>query len=84
LDTQVVALGECSFGGVNGHKIGKFHFGWKVDIQGFPTSQLELNFDAGKCPKNRWKGALRVGLRHATHQDFLHILHLPAQEFAQL
>jgi len=57
LDTQVAALGECNFVEVNGHQIGKFYLGWKVDMQGFPTSQPKLNLDVRKYPKSRWKGA---------------------------
>jgi len=60
LDTQEAVLGECTFGGANGHQIGKIHLGWEVDIQGFPTSQPELSLDVGKCFKISLKGALRV------------------------
>ena len=58
-------MGECTFGGENGHQIGKFHLGWKLDIQTFPTSYCDLNLDTGKCPESRWKGARRIGLRRA-------------------
>ncbi|WP_208081150.1 hypothetical protein, partial [Bacteroides uniformis] len=43
-----VPLGECGFGGSNQLQIHKFHLGWKVDIQGFPTSYPELNLDTRK------------------------------------
>ena len=63
LDTREAVLGEFIFRGANGNQIEKFYLGWKVDIQGFPTSYHELNLDVGKCPKNRLKGALRIGIR---------------------
>ena len=39
-DTQEAVLGDFNFGGENGHQIQKFHLGWKLDIQTFPTSPL--------------------------------------------
>jgi len=63
LQQQEISLGECNFEGANELQIEKFHLGWKVDIQGFPTSYRELNLDARKCLKNRLKGVLRIGIR---------------------
>ena len=45
------SLGRLNFGGANDLQIQKFHLGWIVDRQGFPTSYHELNFDFGKCLK---------------------------------
>jgi len=84
LDTQEAVLGECTFGGANGHQIEKFHLGWKVDIQTFPTSPPELNLDAGKCPKSGLKGALRVGFWRATHKDIFQNFHLQLRKRSQL
>jgi len=49
--TQEAILGECTFGGANGHQIGKFHLGWKVDRQGFLERQPKLNLDFRNCLK---------------------------------
>lgn len=84
LDTQGAVLGDCNFGGENDHQIEKFHLGWKVDIHKFPTILLLPHLDAGKFLKSGLKGALRVEIRRATHQDIFHILHLLAQEFAHI
>ena len=61
LDTHEAVLGDCNFGGANGHQIEKLHLGWRVDIQTFPTSPLVPHLDVGKCLKSGLKGALRVG-----------------------
>ena len=57
LHQQEVLLGEWRFGGENELPIEKFDLGWIANIQGFPTSYHELNFDAGKYFKIRLKGA---------------------------
>ena len=82
-DTQEAVLGDCNFGGANGHQIQKFHLGWKVDIQKFPKSPLLPHLDAEKCPKSGLKGMLHVENWRATHQDIFSSFHLPAQEFGQ-
>ena len=51
-DTQKAVLGDCNFGGENDHQIQKFHLGWKVDIQNFPTSPLLPHLDTWKCLKS--------------------------------
>ena len=56
-DTQKAVLGDCNFGGANDHQIQKFHLGWKVDIQTFPTSPLLPHLDTWKCLKSALKGA---------------------------
>ena len=84
LHQQGVLLGERSFGGSNELQIYKFHLGWIVNIQGFPTSYHELNLDAGKCLKIRMKGALPTQFRGATHLNFWLNFQLPAQNFGQL
>jgi len=76
LDTQEAVLGDCNFEEANGHQIEKFHLGWKVDIQTFPTCLLLRHLDAGKCLKSWLKGALRVENWGATHQDILPVFHL--------
>ena len=76
LDTQEVVLGDCNFGGANGHQIEKLHLGWKVDIPTFPTSLLLPHLDAWKCLKSWLKSALRVENWGATHQGNLPDFHL--------
>jgi len=75
-DTQEAVLGDCNFGGENGHQIHKFHLGWKVDIQTFPTSPILPHLDTGKCLKIWPKGALRVENQGATHQAIFTEFHL--------
>jgi len=65
-DTQEAVLGDCNFGGANGHQIQKFHLGWKVDIQTFPTSPLLPHLDTWKCLKSCSKGARPVQNQCAT------------------
>ncbi|MCY6524785.1 hypothetical protein, partial [Actinobacillus pleuropneumoniae] len=74
--TQGAVLGDCNFGAANDHQIEKYHLGWKVDIQTFPTSLLLPHLDAGKCLKSWLKGALRVENWGATHQGNLPDFHL--------
>ena len=76
LDTQEAVLGDCNFGVDNGHQIEKFHLGWKLDINTFPTSLLLPHLDAGKCLKSWLKGALCVENWGATHQGNLPDFHL--------
>ena len=44
-DTQKAVLGDFNFGGVHDHQIPKFHLGWKLDSQTFPTSLLLPHLD---------------------------------------
>ena len=62
-----VVLGYLRFDRVNELQIGKFHLGWKVDFNKFPTSYHELNLDSGKYFKIGLKGARPTWLRGATH-----------------
>ena len=63
LHQQEVPLGEWGFGGSNELQIQKFHLGWIVNIQGFPTSYHELNLDAGKYLKFRLENARPTRLK---------------------
>ena len=65
-DTQKAVLGDCNFGGANDHQIQKFHLGWKVDIQTFPTSPLFPHLDTWKCLKISSKVARPVQEERAT------------------
>lgn len=56
-DTQEAVLGDCNFGGVNGHQIPKFNLGWKLDIPSFPTSLRSPHWDTWKCLKSYSKCA---------------------------
>jgi len=84
LDTQEAVLGDCIFGGENWHQIEKFHLGWRVDIQTFPTSPLVPHLDARKFPKSGLKGALRVEKWRATHQGNLPVFHLQLRKTQHL
>jgi len=75
-DTQEVVLGDSNFGGENGHQIQKFHLGWKVDIQNFPTIPLFPHLDTWKFLKIFSKGALRIQNQGATHQAIFTEMHL--------
>ena len=44
-DTQEEILGDRHFGGANGHQIQKFHLGWKLYIQTFPTIPMLPHLD---------------------------------------
>ena len=84
LDTQEAVLGDCNFGGANGHQIEKFHLGWRVEIQKFPTSPRFPHLDAGKCLKSGLKGALRVEKWRATRQGNLPVFHLQLRKTQHL
>ena len=75
-DTQEAVLGDCNFRGENGDQIQKFHLGWKVDIQSFPTSPLLPHVDVAKFLKSWLKGAPRVENWGATHQANFPDFHL--------
>ena len=75
-DTQEAVLGDCNFGGANDHQIQKFHLGWKVDIQTFPTSPLLPHLDTWKYLKISSKVARPVQKEGATRWESLPIFHL--------
>ena len=62
-------LGELTFGGANGGQIEKFHLGWKVDRQTFPTRTLGVNVDTGKAFKSGSKQVLRIEKSGAAHRE---------------
>ena len=68
-DTQEAVLGDCNFGGANDNQIQKFHLGWKVDIQTFPTSPLLPQLDTWNCLKSSSKGARPI---RQFSQDFIY------------
>ena len=55
---QEVVLGDLIFDRVNELKIAKFHLGWKVDSNIFPTSYHTPNLDTGKASKSFLQNAL--------------------------
>ena len=61
---QEVVLGYLIFDRVNELQIAKFHLGWKLDSNIFPTSYHTPNLDIWKASKillqNALCGALRI------------------------
>ena len=74
-------LGDWSFGGASGNQIQKFHLGWKLDRQGFPTSYHVLNLDFGKALKMSLKLVLRIEILGTVHREIWPIFHSVAQNF---
>ena len=60
---QEVVLGDLIFDRVNELQIEKFHLGWKLDSNIFPTSYHTLNLDTGKASKSLLQNALCSVLR---------------------
>ena len=55
---QEVVLGDLIFDRVNEIKITKFHLGWNLDSNSFPTSYHTPNLDTGKASKSFPQNAL--------------------------
>ena len=78
-----VVLGDLIVYRENELQIVKLYLGWISNIQSFPTSYHELNFDSRKYFKIGLKVMRPTCFRHATHLNFWLNFQLPAQIFGQ-
>ena len=72
---QEVVLGDLTFDRVNELQIAKFHLGWKLYSNIFPTRYHTLNLDIGKASKRLLQNALcsslLIGPEHKFFLPFL-------------
>jgi len=68
-----VVLGDLIFDRVNELQITKFHLGWNVDSNTFPTSYPAPNLDTGKASKSHLEVSLRISLGALRTQGALRI-----------